>query len=165
MKKAAVAFLALALLMMFLAVAPAVSAKTLKSDQVVTWQVWPDPDPDPRVPGTFVYYSGPVDFGGGMTGTSYYAVDPTQSNVQTGKTSHFYEYFYIAFDDGGWILGNDNGVYNYQTNWMYMANGWVIDASANYEYLIGCKYHAQGKTTDPFADVGVGTGAFFLAGA
>ena len=80
---------------------------------------------------------------------------------------HFYEWFYVVFDNnGGWIMGNDRGTYNFGSNFMYMANGWVTDASANLQYLVGCKYHEEGKTTDPSANAPlIGTGTCFLAGA
>jgi hypothetical protein len=31
----------------------------------------------------------------------------------------------------------------------FRATGWVTDASANYAYLLGCKFHEEGVTTSP----------------
>ena len=65
-----------------------------------------------------------------------------------GKTMHFVELFTIKPDIGGEITGKNWGVWNFSTL-KFRANGWVLDASPEWEHLVGAKYHEMGTTTNP----------------
>ena len=65
-----------------------------------------------------------------------------------GKTMHFVELFTIKPDIGGEITGKNWGVWNLSTL-KFRANGWVLDASQEWEHLVGAKYHEMGTTTNP----------------
>ena len=64
-----------------------------------------------------------------------------------GKTMHFVEEFTIWPDSGGWIKGKNWGVWNL-TTFRYRANGWVKETSAEWDQLVGSKYHEGGVTGD-----------------
>ena len=178
-KQALVLLLISACLALTFVTVPSAWAKNLKCDQVIVGRGdWPAPDPDPRVAAFLVtnpdfegyqfgYWSGRVDFGGSLKGTAYFIVDIPGIKFSPSHTGHFYEWFYMAFDNGEWIMGNDHGTFNYLSNSMYMANGWVTGASANLQYLVGCKYHEEGKVgPHPLnPDWAIGVGTCFLAGA
>ncbi len=179
-QKVSVLLMMLAFLAFALVSVPSVSAKNLKCDQVIVGRGdWPDADPDPRVAAfiaanpefegfQYGYWRGLVDFGGSLEGTAYFITNIPGIKFSPSHTGHFYEWFYITFDNGEWIMGNDQGTFNYLSNAMYMANGWVTDACANLQYLVGCKYHEEGKVVpDPLNPelASIGTGTCFLAGA
>jgi hypothetical protein len=65
-----------------------------------------------------------------------------------GKTTHFVENFVIWPDAGGEIHGKNYGNWNLST-FKYRANGWVLDASEEWEHMIGYKYHETGTTGNP----------------
>ena len=142
MKKTVIVVSALAMLMLIVAVAPAVSAKTLKCDQTIYYDDHGVPGPNPNHPETF-YWKGEIT--GAFTGTCYYW--ETAKNYVVGKVEHFFEDFYIDLGDG-WVAGYDNGVWNFAT-FKFRSTGRITDASANYAYMIGCKFHEEGTTTDP----------------
>jgi hypothetical protein len=68
--------------------------------------------------------------------------------AEPGKALHFVELFTIWPDSGGVIYGKNWGVWNFST-FKFRANGWVRDASPEWEYLVGAKYHEIG-TTSPY---------------
>lgn len=68
--------------------------------------------------------------------------------AEPGKALHFVEEFTIWPDSGGEIYGKNWGVWNFST-FKFRANGWVRDASEEWEHLIGSKYHEIG-TTSPY---------------
>lgn len=160
MKKMAVVVLAFAMVMLAAAVAPAVSAKTLKCDQTIYFNVYGVPGPHPDHLGETAYWKGTIT--GALTGTSYYW--ETAKNYVVGKVEHFFEDFYIDLGDG-WVSGYDNGVWNFAT-FKFRSTGRITDASANYAYMIGCKFHEEGITTDPGPDFTelpiIGTGTCFI---
>jgi len=155
-KKVAVAVLAFALSMMFVAVAPAVSAKTLKCDQVIVVTDWGVAGPNPDHPET-VYWKGTIT--GALSGTVYYWENMPDPYI-VGKVMHFSEDFYIDFGNG-WVSGYDLGLWNFAT-FKFRATGWVTDASENCEYLIGSKFHEEGFTTNPDVLPIIGTGTCFI---
>lgn len=68
-----------------------------------------------------------------------------------GNTMHFVEEFTIwpsSASGGGFIKGKDWGVWNFST-FKFRANGWVTDASPQWDYLVGAHYHEIGVTTEP----------------
>jgi hypothetical protein len=66
----------------------------------------------------------------------------------SGKTIHFVETFVIRPYDGGELYGKNYGVWNLST-FKYRANGWVLNATPEWEQMIGYKYHESGTTSDP----------------
>jgi hypothetical protein len=72
----------------------------------------------------------------------------SDDNYVVGKTEHFFETFTIWPLSGGEINGVDAGVWNFST-FKFRANGWVTSASAEWEYLVGYKFHEMGRTSDP----------------
>jgi hypothetical protein len=67
---------------------------------------------------------------------------------EAGKTLHFTEEFTIWPDSGGEIYGMDWGVWNFSTL-KFRAQGWVTDATPEWEHLVGSHYHEMGWTSDP----------------
>jgi hypothetical protein len=65
-----------------------------------------------------------------------------------GNTMHFVETFTIWPDSGGDIMGKDWGVWNYSTL-KFRSQGWVTDASSEWEHLVGSRFHEIGWTSDP----------------
>ena len=65
-----------------------------------------------------------------------------------GNTMHFVEVFTIHPDSGGSIEGKDWGVWNFST-FKFRAQGWVTDASPEWEHLVGSRYHEIGVTSNP----------------
>ena len=75
---------------------------------------------------------------------AFYAVPEEYSFA--GKTVHFVENFVITPYSGGKIFGKNYGVWTLST-FKYRANGWVLDASPEWQHLIGYKYHEMGVTS------------------
>jgi hypothetical protein len=149
----AIALITFTVLALTLVSAPAVSAKTLKCDQIIYYNEWDEPGPNPNHP-ELEYWKGEIT--GAITGTCYFW--ETEKNYIVGKTEHFFEDFHIDLGDG-WISGHDEGVWNFAT-FKFRANGWVTSASENYVYLIGSKFHEEGTTTNPdwgLPIIGIGT--------
>jgi hypothetical protein len=65
-----------------------------------------------------------------------------------GKTMHFVEEFTIWPTSGGDLSGKNWGVWNMKTL-KFRANGWVTDASPEWDHLVGSHYHEVGVTSDP----------------
>lgn len=101
---------------------------------------------------------------GDITGAVRFGGDPAHESWGSGTAWHFYEVFTIEPESGGWIEGTDAGVY-IMANGMYAANGWVTDASPEWEYLIGYKFHESGFTTDPNTLPVIGDAHAFIAPA
>ena len=76
----------------------------------------------------------------------FYAV--REEYFTAGKTMHFVETFVIRPVDGGELYGKNYGVWNMKS-FKFRANGWVLDATQEWEHMIGYKYHESGTTTDP----------------
>jgi len=148
-------FLTFAVVALPLVSVPAVSATTLKFDEVISIDDWGVPGP--LHPETTMYWKGTIS--GAITGTCYFW-EHWEENYVVGKVEHFFEDFYIDLGDGEWISGHDKGVWNFAT-FKYRATGRVTDASSEYAYLIGCKFFEEGTTTNPangFPIIGIGTG-------
>ena len=64
------------------------------------------------------------------------------------KVEHFVEYWRIE-TESGYIQGENLGKWTF-SNFKWMANGEVTEASENYQYLIGSQWQYRGTTTDPF---------------
>ena len=79
----------------------------------------------------------------------FVAVPPEYA--ESGKALHFVELFTIYPDSGGEIYGKNWGVWNFST-FKFRANGWVRDASPEWEHLVGAKYHEIGTTTPFFGN-------------
>jgi len=62
-----------------------------------------------------------------------------------GKTIHFIEDFKIMPYDGSEIIGYNLGVWTLSTG-KFRANGYVTEASDEWAYLVGYKYHEMGVT-------------------
>jgi hypothetical protein len=86
---------------------------------------------------------------GDVDGTMYVYGDPTREFFFPGKTEHFFETWIVFADDGGWFSGTDAGVWSFVT-FKFRANGWVTEASPEWQFLVGHKFHEIGTTTDPF---------------
>jgi len=71
--------------------------------------------------------------------------------AESGKTLHFVEEFTINPYSGGEIRGKNWGVWNFST-FKFRANGWVREATTEWEHLIGNKYHEIGTTSPYFGD-------------
>lgn len=109
-----------------------------------------------------------VTLTGGINGTMYVHGDESIEGFESGKTAHFYETWITYPDDGGWFSGSNKGVWNLLT-FKFRANGWVTDASSEWQHLIGHKLHEAGTTTNPFTSPGPlyavwGEGNMFFAG-
>lgn len=68
---------------------------------------------------------------------------------ESGYVLHFHEHFEIYPQGGGYIKGYDDGLWNYST-WKFRAEGRVTEASPEWSYLIGYKFHEMGTTDDPW---------------
>ena len=158
MKKVAVVVLALALSTTLMVVTPAVSAKTLKCDQTIYYNDYGGPGPHPGHLGENGYWKGEIT--GALTGTIYFWEKMCDPYI-VGKVMHFSEDFYIDLGSGEWVSGYDTGLWNFATL-KFRASGWVTAASENCEYLIGCKFHEEGFTTNPDVLPIVGTGTSFI---
>jgi hypothetical protein len=77
----------------------------------------------------------------------------SEEYAESGKALHFVEVFTIWPDSGGEIYGKNWGVWNFST-FKFRANGWVRDASEQWEHLIGSKYHEIGTTSPYFGGPG-----------
>jgi len=121
---------------------PAVSATTLKSDETIVVDIYPEAGPNH--PDEYVYWKGTIT--GDITGTVYFW-EIWEKNYVVGSTEHFFEDFYIDLGNG-WISGHDTGVWNFAT-FKYRAYGWVTAASENYADMIGNFFFEEGTTTDP----------------
>jgi hypothetical protein len=85
----------------------------------------------------------------------------------SGKVAHFYEDFVIYPKTGGYIKGYDDGLWNFGTTWKFRAEGRVTEASSEWSYLVGYKFHEMGTTDDanlPGWTVLKGPSTMFLAG-
>ena len=92
-----------------------------------------------------------VALSGDVNGTMYVYGDPAREFFFPGKTEHFFETWEVYSDSGDWLFsGTDAGVWSFVT-FKFRANGWVTDASSDWQYLVGHKFHEIGTTTDPFA--------------
>jgi len=91
-----------------------------------------------------------VTLTGDVNGTMYVYGDESREFFFPGKTEHFFETWEVYSDAGDWLFsGNDAGVWSFVT-FKFRANGWVTDASSDWAYLVGHKFHEIGTTTDPF---------------
>lgn len=68
-----------------------------------------------------------------------------EENYVVGATEHFFETFRIT-TDSGIISGVDRGVWNFAT-FKFRALGWVTEASGDWAYLVGYKFHEMGITS------------------
>jgi len=94
----------------------------------------------------FPYWKGDV-LGCELEGTIRFDVDPSIPKKFPGNTYHFYELFTIYPDSGGYISGTNAGMVTF-SNWKFLANGVVTDASPEWDHLIGSRFHENG-TIDP----------------
>jgi len=140
---------------------PTVSAKsneTLRSELFIAlnwdWEGFPW-----GTPGSKYTWIGTVwgdingDFYVTLTGASY-----------PGKTEHFSEKWVIVTPDGV-IEGFDKGVWA-SSNFKWVANGRVTDATNGWSYLVGCDFHYGGTTTTfpvPYGTPVNGTGTMILS--
>ena len=77
------------------------------------------------------------------------------------KIEHFTEYWYIETETG-YIQGENKGKWTF-SNFAWVANGEVTDASLEYDHLIGSKWQYGGTTNDPsVSDPVVGYGKFHI---
>ena len=93
-----------------------------------------------------VYWLGPI-YGCSIAGTVAFH-EHWDENYVVGTTEHFFETFTIWPTAGGWITGADQGVWNFAT-FKFRANGWVTDASPQWAFMVGYKYHEMGATSSP----------------
>jgi hypothetical protein len=162
-KTLTILLLTFAVMVMPMVSVPTVSARTIKCNMVIEINWWTVKDPDPRYLALYAnlppdwsdntgdywwYWKGTVWFPtsqGGVKGTIYWN---DYSATTPGKSSNefYHEWVYIVFDDGSYISGDVKGLFS-PVNWKYRADGWITDASANYAYLIGCKFHQEGVIT------------------
>jgi hypothetical protein len=68
---------------------------------------------------------------------------------EAGKTLHFVEEFTIWPSSGGEIYGKDWGLWNLGSTLKFRAQGWVTDASEEWEDLVGSHYFEMGWTSGP----------------
>lgn len=135
----------------------------LRMDIEITWS-------DP--PG---YWWGGVE--GDVTGMVTYTAWPGHEGYATGQAAHFFETFTICVGEpvtmsgctdpteGEYIVGTLQGLYSLKGSagkWTFRANGVVTDASPEWEFLIGYRYHENGVTTSPFEAVTYGEGRGFI---
>jgi hypothetical protein len=121
----------------------AVSAKpgAIECDLEITYDTWDGEENPPYWLGTL---TGP---GCTVEGSiAFFAVH--DEYTYPGNTMHFVETFVIRPYAGGEIHGKNYGVWNL-TTFKYRANGWVLDASEEWEYMVGYKYHETGTTGNP----------------
>lgn len=87
-----------------------------------------------------------------LAGTIRFDAVP-EEYAKSGKALHFVEEFTIHPYSGGEIRGKNWGVWNFST-FKFRANGWVREASPEWEHLVGAKYHEIGTTSPYFGDPG-----------
>jgi|GEM_PF-2836311 len=113
----------------------------------------------------------PIHWRGGLSNCAlagadvHYYASETKEYWESGKVAHFYEDFVIKPVTGGYISGYDDGLWTFST-WKFRAEGRVTDASDEWSYLIGYKFHEMG-TTDALTeewDIIEGPSTMFLAG-
>jgi len=143
-KKAIKVTLVAAILVLTLCLVPAVSGKKTNCDQTITFDDWGTAGPHPDHTSETMYWKGTIT--GEISATSYYW--ETDRNYVVGHVEHFFEDFYIVFDDG-WVSGYDYGTWNFAT-FNFRSSGRVTAASANYEYMIGSRFFEEGRTGNPF---------------
>ena len=141
--KSASAMMLAALFVLTLVLVPAASARTTKCYQTIQFNDWGVSGPHPDHLGENMYWKGTIT--GDISGDSYYW--ETNRNYIVGHVEHFFEDFYIDFEDG-WVSGYDYGTWNFAT-FNFRAHGQITDASEDYEYLIGCTFSEEGVTTNP----------------
>lgn len=158
---------------------PTVSARTLKFKEIIkVYFGYPNPDtadPSKMYPGIpipdgqsadWVSWSGPLT--GDITAMSFFWGTAkgfvTPGNKDWFKVAHFYEDFLIVFNDNGWIIGWDQGIWTFSTL-KYRADGLIIRASPDKQNYVGCKFYEEGIVTfwpngenvEPLG-IGIGTG-------
>lgn len=78
-----------------------------------------------------------------LEGNIRYDVDPNYDPLFPGNSYHFFEKFTISPSSGGEFYGDNAGTTQW-SNMEFRANGWVTDASPEWEHLIGYKFHEKG---------------------
>ena len=78
----------------------------------------------------------------------HYYGSTTKAGWGSGKVAHFYEDFVIYPKTGGYIKGYDDGLWNFGTTWKFRSEGRVTEASSEWSYLVGYKFHEMGTTDD-----------------
>jgi len=76
----------------------------------------------------------------------YHAVE--EEYFFPGHTMHFVETFIIHPASGGELYGKQYGVWNLSTL-KFRANGWINDATGEWEEFVGYHYQEMGTTTNP----------------
>ena len=85
---------------------------------------------------------------GDLEGDLYVTLIDVWFDPAGDKVEHFIEYWRIETEDG-YIQGENLGKWTF-SNFKWMANGEVTEASETYEHLIGSQWQYRGTTTDPF---------------
>ncbi len=161
-------FLVLALPLLIASVPiPVVSAKNLKFMEIIN--IPPDPALSSSYDSIRPQARDP-DWGGPLTGdinaVAYFW--ETDKNYVTGsgdKVEHFFEEFLIIFNDGGWVVGWDNGIFlmtNKPNLWKYSAEGRVTATSSDRQNFLGSKFYEGGYVTFPAPDHIVGVARGYL---
>lgn len=88
------------------------------------------------------YWYGPIS-GCELEGNLRYDVNPDYPPVFPGNSYHFFEKFTLYPNSGGEIHGENAGTVQW-SNMEFRANGWVTDASPEWEDMIGYKFHEKG---------------------
>ena len=147
---------------------PVVSAKNLKFMEIIN--IPPDPALNPSDYVGIRPQTRDPDWGGPLSGdinaVAYFW--ETDSNYVTGaggKVEHFFEDFLIVFNDGGWVVGSNKGIFlmtNKPNLWKYSAEGRVTSTSTDKQNFLGSKFFEEGYVTFPPPDHILGVARGYL---
>jgi hypothetical protein len=162
-------FLVLALPLLIASVPiPVVSAKNLKFMEIIN--IPPDPALDPSDYVGIRPQARDPDWGGPLTGdinavAYFWETDKNYNTGSGGKVEHFFEDFLIIFNDGGWVVGGNSGIFlmtNKPNLWKYSAQGRVTATSSDRQNFLGSKFYEGGYVTFPAPDHIVGVARGYL---
>ena len=147
MRKKNVVLLAVTIVTVSILILPLVAAKPetrLNGDVYIEFVDFTVPFPDSAYYCSFV---GTVE--GDIEGDLYVTLVDVWYDPAGDKVEHFVEYWRIEPYSGGYIQGENLGKWTF-SNFKWVANGEVTEASETYEHLIGSQWQYRGTTTDPF---------------
>jgi hypothetical protein len=146
MRKNKIVLYAITIATFSMLILPLVVAKPetrLNGDVSIEFVAFTIPFPDSSYMCSFV---GTVE--GDIEGDLYVTLIDVWFDPAGDKVEHFVEYWRIEPKSGGYIQGENLGKWTF-SNFKWVANGEVTDASSEYENLIGSQWQYRGTTTDP----------------
>jgi hypothetical protein len=146
MRKKSIVLSAVLVIAFAILIAPIVFAKPetrLNGDVYIEYVDFTVPFPDSSYSCSFV---GTVE--GDIEGTFYVTLIDVWFDPAGDKVEHFIEYWRIEPYSGGYIQGENQGKWTF-SNFKWVGNGEVTQASEYYGHLIGSKWQYRGTTSDP----------------